>query len=110
MTDTKVEVPTLLCPIRTHNHVLTLLATITQDGTGATAWTFECPSGLWRFFIVAEVYARDPSVIQSKHIRFARPQRGWLEERGTHLRPVGKICQGCQVELPLTGVCDTCTL
>lgn len=72
-------VPDLACPVRAHHHQLTHLRTITQHGTGDTAWWLACPGGNYRFFIVENVYRANPAVITSPLIKFRRPRWGWPE-------------------------------
>lgn len=56
------------CPVRGHDHHLTVVRHHTQKGTGATARTLECPTGRYRFFRI------DGS---ERMARFERPRWGW---------------------------------
>lgn len=38
------------CPVRGHQHPLILVRTHTQDNTGDTGTTWECPRGRYRWF------------------------------------------------------------
>ena len=67
----------LACPVRGHEHALRHHSTVTQQGSGDTAWWLECPGGNYRFFLVEHVYRRDPGVITSRNVRFSRPRWGW---------------------------------
>lgn len=61
---------TQACPIRGHAHDCHVVADHTQDGTGATAATVECPTGQYRWFVI------DGRVL-SDATRQVRPRWGW---------------------------------
>jgi hypothetical protein len=65
------------CPIKGHDHLLACIAEHVQDGTGNRAETWECPTGRYRWFVLAGRSAENS-------IRLIRPRWGWKPL--THLR------------------------
>jgi hypothetical protein len=61
------------CPVRGHDHGLTLVRDHVQDGTGQRAHTLACPGGRYRFFYLPGVSERVGMV------RWTRPRWGWPE-------------------------------
>lgn len=91
------------CPIRGHDHALTLVERLVQDDTGKVAYTVACPAGWYRFFYVEEVYAR---LGAEALVKIRRPRGGWGESAGRHGNP--RACPGCHEVLPVTGECGNC--
>jgi hypothetical protein len=60
------------CPVRGHDHPLDHVRQHTQTGTGDTAHTWGCPTGAYRWFVLA---GRQPS----NKVRQTRPRYGWKD-------------------------------
>lgn len=60
------------CTVRGHEHELVLVRTVTQKGTGDQAALWECPTGRYRFFVLA-------GRVASNAMRMTRPRYGWKE-------------------------------
>jgi hypothetical protein len=60
------------CQVKGHDHPLTAVFTVTQQGTGQVAYMLECPTGRYRFFYIDEVWQRLHTMM-----RHARPRYGW---------------------------------
>lgn len=58
------------CLIRGHDHPLTVIIRHTQDGTGSVGFTWECPTGRYRWFALD---GRTPVDVT----RTVRPRHGW---------------------------------
>lgn len=58
------------CPIRGHQHILSVVKTHTQAETGTKAFTYECPNGIYRWFVI------DGKTL-AESIRLRRPRYGW---------------------------------
>lgn len=59
------------CPVRGHEgHLLRLVSTHEQKGSGAQGATFECPSGKYRWFVLNGRALSDV-------VRQVRPRWGW---------------------------------
>jgi len=57
------------CPIRGHKHDVAVVKSHTQVGTGKKAVTYECPTGVYRWFALLG------QPISS--LRLKRPRYGW---------------------------------
>lgn len=60
------------CTVRGHDHPLTYLHTTVQKQTGDEGHMLECPTGAYRFFYLAPVWAALGTMA-----RYSRPRYGW---------------------------------
>ena len=60
------------CPIRGHDHSLTIHEVVVQDGTGMKLFIWECPSGYYRWHQVEGNEFTD-------RLRLKRPHWGWKD-------------------------------
>lgn len=58
------------CTVVGHEHELTYLETVEQDGTKQLAYRLECPTGKYRFFFI-------PSVWDARKTMARQPQPRW---------------------------------
>lgn len=62
------------CLVRGHDHALVHVREHVQRGTGDVAHTWECPTGLYRYFVL------EGNDVGDSTIRFKRPRWGWAKE------------------------------
>jgi hypothetical protein len=60
------------CPIRGHNHELSVHEELTQKGTGKKAVIWECPTGYYRWFQMEDRDFTDET-------RMKQPRFGWKD-------------------------------
>ncbi len=59
------------CPIRGHDHDLTLHRIVVQQGTGSKAEIWECPTGRYRWFLIGG------QEFAAHAVKMLRPRFGW---------------------------------
>lgn len=58
------------CPVRNHQHELTLIKTLTQQGSGLQAHIVECPQNTNRWFV-------PDNQVAGPDFKLAKPRWGW---------------------------------